>query len=702
MANGRVQTQGVGSAPKLQAVVNAGGQYRVQTQQAGRNKLMDLAESLSQVNPILQNYGAIQDIDAEMYEDDLKRLSPEDLKKKLSQSEATLDREVRKGNIPFLGSPLNWKRKKRALGKAAHDVFYNQLIAADGRLRNPIEGDDDKNTADIVNEEMAEFIENNPGLQGQFQNEGFQESINPTITRLAAQFDGEKARQARVEIGVQTVNEFVREAKNVNHLNSAQYDLDMERLKDTWQDMNGFAPTQQRAAISSVVKSLARVDELKARAFLNWAKTNIKVGNTLYGKHEAHAIELEQLIDDVAEQEDKADRVNRLERLEASESEFILALNAIQNTGEAEYNGQMYNDVNVLLKGFQETVAGDADPIYAAQAQKNAESAVKGDVDVDEYAKSKVRQKSNLVGNVFNIVKQTAEGSTIEKPELRKDPRFLSLQLESARKMNAAVNDKLQEMVRTGQTQNPDAAGTELDNFIRELIDKERPILEDRILKLNETAEKEKDQASDARSELEGTVTEAMTENVVFDESDDDVLMKLSHNLKVRTNKGSTEEELKAVLAYEQKYSEKGMTRFSEIASPNSIKHTPTEAEVEFFGTRSPLGRPIPFTVEERRNARVNYFKLARLRDEFLSLEVLKNKITEHGLRFEYGEDVNSNNTVFTTPEQIENAVKVTQSDPTKVPQDVRKIAKLIGEGSDDKILRFIRNQDNIHKLLNR
>ena len=690
MANGRVQVQGVGSAPKLQAVINAGGQYRVQTQQAGRNKLMDLADSLSKVNPILRDYGAIQDIDAEMYEDDLKRLSPEDLKKKLSQSEATLDREVRKGNIPFLGSPLNWKRKKRALGKAAHDVFYNQLIAADGRLRNPIEGDDDKNTADIVNEEMAKFIENNPGLQGQFQNEGFQEALNPTITRLAAQFDGEKARQARVEIGVQTVNEFVREAKNVDHLDSAQYDLDMERLKNTWQDMNGFAPTQQRAAISSIVKSLARVDELKARAFLNWAKTNIKVGNTLYGKHEAHAIELEQLIDDVAEQEDKADRVGRLERLEATESEFILALNAIQNTGEAEYDGQMYNDVNVLLKGFQETVAGDADPIYAAQAQKNAESAVKGDVDIDEYAKSKVRQKSNLVGNVFNIVKQTAEGSTIETPELRKDPRFLSLQLESARKMNAAVNDKLQEMVRTGQTQNPDAAGTELDNFIRELIDKERPILENRIFKLNETAEKEKDADAEARRVTATTPdTEAVTASIWGDDPED-IVKNVQQNRSVLSNKKTPVEERKKALNYIRKNIGPTLRHFSGIAAPNSGRVMPT---ADWTGLKF---ERVPYTPQQRKEATENYFELARLSDVFTLPNALKNGVTRDGFKFD-PKKIEPTSTVLLTVPQVNSAANI--SDPAKVPADIKKVIRLIGYKGD--ALTFVRKQRKLHVFLN-
>lgn len=689
MANGRVQVQGVGSAPKLQAVVNAGGQYRVQTQQAGRNKLMDLADALSQVNPILRDYGAIQDIDAEMYEDDLKRLSPEDLKKKLSQSEATLDREVRKGNIPFLGSPLNWKRKKRALGKAAHDVFYNQLIAADGRLRNPIEGDDDKNTADIVNEEMAKFIENNPGLQGQFQNEGFQEVLNPTITRLAAQFDGEKARQARVEIGVQTVNEFVREAKNVNHLDSAQYDLDMERLKDTWQDMNGFAPTQQRAAISSVVKSLARVDELKARAFLNWAKTNIKVGNTLYGKHEAHAIELEQLIDDVAEQEEKESRIERAERLEATESEFILALNAIQNTGEAEYNGQMYNDVNVLLKGFQETVAGDADPIYAAQAQKNAESAVKGDVDVDEYARRELLQESMSYREMFGSIKRKLLGNIVDDKTLQADSRFDDLNFSLAQDLKAKVEDKIKRLIRQGKAQNPIEAAGALDEFINNELELLGPTVKDSIEKLKTRVKEEEDADAEARRVTATTPdTEAVTASIWGDDPED-VVKNVQQNRSVLSNKATPDEERKKALNYIRKNIDPTLSHFARIAAPNSRR------ERRVGGANRLIGY-VEYTPKQRKEATENYFELARLSGVFALPNALKDGVTRDGFKFD-PKKIEPTSTVLLTVPQVNSVANI--SDPAKVPADIKNVIRLIGYKGD--ALTFVRKQRELHVFLN-
>jgi len=59
----RVQVQGLGGAvPGISPTIQRGGQYAVQVQQAGRNKLMDLADALGQVNPMLQQYGQLQQV----------------------------------------------------------------------------------------------------------------------------------------------------------------------------------------------------------------------------------------------------------------------------------------------------------------------------------------------------------------------------------------------------------------------------------------------------------------------------------------------------------------------------------------------------------------------------------------------------------------------------------------------------------------
>jgi hypothetical protein len=62
----RVQVQGLGGAvPGISPTIQRGGQYAVQVQQAGRNKLMDLADALGQVNPMLQQYGQVRRLQQE-------------------------------------------------------------------------------------------------------------------------------------------------------------------------------------------------------------------------------------------------------------------------------------------------------------------------------------------------------------------------------------------------------------------------------------------------------------------------------------------------------------------------------------------------------------------------------------------------------------------------------------------------------------
>jgi hypothetical protein len=61
MARERVQVQGLGDvAPGIQPTIQRAGQYGIQMQKAGTNKLQQLAGALSQINPVLQQYGALQ------------------------------------------------------------------------------------------------------------------------------------------------------------------------------------------------------------------------------------------------------------------------------------------------------------------------------------------------------------------------------------------------------------------------------------------------------------------------------------------------------------------------------------------------------------------------------------------------------------------------------------------------------------------
>lgn len=103
------------------------------------------------------------------------------------------------------------------------------------------------------------------------------------------------------------------------------------------------------------------------------------------------------------------------------------------------------------------------------------------------------------------------------------------------------------------------------------------------------------------------------------------------------------------------------------------------------------------YTLEEREEARKRYFELARWSGTFQDIETLENKVTKDGERFEYGEDISSVNTLFLTEDEMERAKKAGSS-PDAVPADVKRKAGLVREADD--ILKFIRQQDDLHRTL--
>jgi hypothetical protein len=124
----RVQVQGLGEAPTVQPVDLPGYQYGIGQRRAGRNKLMDLADALSQVNPILQQYGNIRRVEQERQKAEAEALekegyrayqtSPATMAKTLAKIRAATER----GEIP---DEANVPRIMGAL-KAKSEVLVNR------------------------------------------------------------------------------------------------------------------------------------------------------------------------------------------------------------------------------------------------------------------------------------------------------------------------------------------------------------------------------------------------------------------------------------------------------------------------------------------------------------------------------------------------------------------------------------------------
>ena len=735
----RVQVRDLPSAPRLQATVQSGGDFSVTVEQAGSNKMLDLADTLSGFNEALKEYGAVAAIDAEMYEQELKRLKPEELSERLSKTEKELDSLTRKGVIPWLASPLNQKRKRRAEGKAAHDLFLQRLEDAEGRLKNPQEGDDGKTTAQIIEEERQAFVAENPALQeGTYGGEGFQEALNPTILNLTRQYDGEKARVARAETLLQNTSAIYRLAKDAP-LDSAEYDLVMEQSLGSWAELNSFNAAQQIKVIENVAEQLANLPggEQRAYEFLQYAEQNFYVGNQLFYKNEDQVDRIMNLIEREVEVGQRIREGNRGDRLEEEKGEFVIALSALQNTGKTTYKGAEYTDSFELLKAAEEFARNDPDSRFGGAVIPQFEQVIKGDLDAEKIQRDRILDKSPVTQQASRRIGAMVDSIVMASnlpPEIKNNPQYERIVSDTVLEFNDKIKDQLNEMIRTGMSSDLNLAGRTLDEFTVREMDATRQILSDRLNKLGETTQEQNNLNIQVQEELNSNDTVAVpitaatqsqettsfiselavkgnpfgtliSSTGVFDlDTPEQVVDKTFANLRVLRNTDATKENRQSAFKILNEHKEAALKHLAQIAAPNSSRPYKTKDYAQMgFGDISLAiatgGTSLKkyYTLEEREEARKRYFELARWSGTFQDIETLENKVTKDGERFEYGKDISSVNTLFLTEDEMERAKKAGSS-PDAVPADVKRKAALVGEADD--ILKFIRQQDDLHRTL--
>jgi hypothetical protein len=346
MARERVQVQGLGGAvPGISPTIQRGGQYSVQVQQAGRNKLMDLADALGQVNPMLQQYTRVADIEAEQFEEELAGKSPEEVQAMLKQTEGELDKQVRRGGMGWLTSPLNQKRKLKAVGQASSRLLMEQVY---GRLESPQAGDEDLSTSDIIAQVQQDFVGNSEALNtSKFAQEGLQEAVNPQILPLVRQYDAQKNRIAKAENGVSTVSGFYDLIDNLKgtpeglaagDIASGRY---TEEFNKIWDNTNAHTPAEQRVLFKQILFNLAdQGHEDEAQELRVWAEDNkLKFGNASMSELERD--QYDDFIDDTAEQAGSNREKKKDKAIEEISAEAMQALRDIRNPNKryGEFQG---------------------------------------------------------------------------------------------------------------------------------------------------------------------------------------------------------------------------------------------------------------------------------------------------------------------------------------------------------------------------
>jgi len=139
MAKERVQVQGLGGAvPGIQPTIQRAGQYSVAQVRAPRNKLMDLADALSQVNPILSEYGNIRKIQREQkksFEEAMLaegekqfQLDPTAMTARLRGFEKEARRLTEKGELPEEANAIRMIGAMRAKSEVLTKRDYRAML----------------------------------------------------------------------------------------------------------------------------------------------------------------------------------------------------------------------------------------------------------------------------------------------------------------------------------------------------------------------------------------------------------------------------------------------------------------------------------------------------------------------------------------------------------------------------------------------
>ena len=218
----RVQVQGLGEAPTVQPVDLPGFQYGIGQRRAGRNKLMDLADALSQVNPILQQYGNIRRVEQERQKAEAEALekegyrayqtSPATMAKTLAKIRAATER----GEIP---DEANVPRIMGAL-KAKSEVLVNRDYR--NILMNPALLESATDPIVEAARQREEFLKRTEFESPSVRDHAFKylekvenEFIGTVQNRLAA-FEVEEGKQNWLANGKDSVNQVINGDLDVN------------------------------------------------------------------------------------------------------------------------------------------------------------------------------------------------------------------------------------------------------------------------------------------------------------------------------------------------------------------------------------------------------------------------------------------------------------------------------------------------------
>lgn len=358
----------------LQPANVQGGQYRVAVQQAPESKLIGLARGLSSVNRGLEAYTNMGGTLSEMYEEEIQGKDLLQLEKERNKMADRLDAAQRKGQIPFLGNPLNWERNQRALARQYAARLYEEVTASDGRFNTGKKaGDENLTVGEIIDQERERFLtqdgvrnlQANPIMLDAFNAEWQQRS-----NILEQRYSDIKTKEMQAETTRSVANSIINGFSDIDHFKKSNKLTDVERdarvaiaeqdIVNKWRDLNALTPANQLRVVREITKMMAETDPQEATDFLEFAKQNLRIGSRLLKDESATIRDIENMIADV-ESDDTNNILKDLReedaiaQLQAKNdlNTFTILQARVRNGQTVEWNGSQFSSTQDLRKAFR-------------------------------------------------------------------------------------------------------------------------------------------------------------------------------------------------------------------------------------------------------------------------------------------------------------------------------------------------------------
>ena len=717
MAKERVQVQGLGDvAPGIQPTIQRAGQYGIQVQRAGRNKLMDLADALSQVNPTLQQYIGVAEQEAQLFEEELARKSPEEVQAMLKKTEGELDKQVRRGAIGWLTSPLNQKRKLRAVGKLASSGLVNEIEA---RMINP-NADDPEDLTDLANKVRQEYISNTPALlDSTFAQEGLNEATTPRIQALVSNYGRQRAVQAKADTSSQamdTIYNLVNEhydGTTVSGFKEDMLDADGNPISITnlfkaqWDELGAFSPREQEALLQTTLQALSRDgNEVKADGFLDWASANLKIGNAKMSA--VLKSRLSQAIDDSAKGFEQAKDKQTNDLVISQLGDYKAAHNAIQAGRVGVYNGKEYTDTTQLQLAAENRANYpaelDLDKRGFTQLTDEINNFVRADVDPVERMKDELKADTAGLRQIAGtFLRSQLQPHLAQYERLKGDGESFQLLINTDVALQQSIDAEASRLALSGlpieeQKQNLIQFAQQESN---RMFNEFKSGLSDRATEFDK---EEKD-----RQLIEQTLTDSATNAteapsigmfdklrglIGFDEDE----IELTHTktaLSVLGNQAATVEEKEKSIDFIRSYGVKTSTVLAKKLQPNAWKVEPTkDTAVTAGGTPMIVkGRPGErYSATELNNFRQEWVKINSFLETFTNEQVL-----ETGVASFQDTTVRFDPKLFAPRTRIARILTVSEMEEAKdiktgadMPDAIKRKARLIGV---DDLVQFVKDQ---------